>query len=414
MTRSTGTSGLILSGSPPSAAIASRIAARSTTAGTPVKSCISTRAGRKAISCSVLPRLSSQAATASMSSFVTVRPSSLRSRFSSRTFIENGSCEMPASPFFSAAFSEEILVGLGADGELLAAFEAVEAGHAGAPDEGGGRGIGALIDKFAYGGLHELTSETAPRTARSSRGSDAPSARGGLDASSAAGGGSSPGLSFAVGAGEALVVTGPNGAGKSSLLRALCRVSAARSRRLALEGGDAERTVGEQAHYLGHADALKGALTAGENLDFWARRCSAAMLRASGEPRGARAARPRPCRRFPGRAALGRAEAPRRAGAPARRPPAAVAARRADDRARRRRAGAPSPRSCSAHLRRRRDHRRRDPCAARARRGARADARRAATRRRRREPRCASPSSCANGGSPGGSAAARRSARCSS
>ena len=32
------------------AAIASRIAARSTTAGTPVKSCISTRAGRKAIS----------------------------------------------------------------------------------------------------------------------------------------------------------------------------------------------------------------------------------------------------------------------------------------------------------------------------------------------------------------------------
>ena len=32
------------------AAIASRIAARSTTAGTPVKSCINTRAGRKAIS----------------------------------------------------------------------------------------------------------------------------------------------------------------------------------------------------------------------------------------------------------------------------------------------------------------------------------------------------------------------------
>ena len=27
---------------------------------------------------------------------------------------------------------------------------------------------------------------------------------------------------------------------------------------------------GEQAHYLGHADALKGALTAGENLAFWA------------------------------------------------------------------------------------------------------------------------------------------------
>jgi len=35
----------IFSGSPPISAIASRIAARSTTAGTPVKSCISTRAG---------------------------------------------------------------------------------------------------------------------------------------------------------------------------------------------------------------------------------------------------------------------------------------------------------------------------------------------------------------------------------
>ena len=54
MTRSTGTSGLILRGSPPSARMASRMAARSTTAGTPVKSCISTRAGRKAISRSLL------------------------------------------------------------------------------------------------------------------------------------------------------------------------------------------------------------------------------------------------------------------------------------------------------------------------------------------------------------------------
>ena len=46
MTRSTGTSGLIFCGLAPSFAVASRIAARSTTAGTPVKSCISTRAGR--------------------------------------------------------------------------------------------------------------------------------------------------------------------------------------------------------------------------------------------------------------------------------------------------------------------------------------------------------------------------------
>ncbi len=81
--------------------MASRIAARSTTAGTPVKSCISTRAGRNAISRSE-DLVLSQAATAWMSSLVTVRPSSLRSRFSSSTFIEKGSLEIPFSPFFSA------------------------------------------------------------------------------------------------------------------------------------------------------------------------------------------------------------------------------------------------------------------------------------------------------------------------
>ncbi len=84
----------------------SRMAARSTTAGTPVKSCISTRAGRKPISLPALPRSLSQAATSSMSALVTVRPSSWRSRFSSSTFIEKGSLEMPASPFFSASGSE--------------------------------------------------------------------------------------------------------------------------------------------------------------------------------------------------------------------------------------------------------------------------------------------------------------------
>jgi heme exporter protein A len=78
------------------------------------------------------------------------------------------------------------------------------------------------------------------------------------------------GLSFEASDGSALIVTGPNGAGKSSLLRALCGFLPVQSGRFALEGGDPERTVGEQAHYLGHADALKGALTAGENLAFWA------------------------------------------------------------------------------------------------------------------------------------------------
>ena len=78
------------------------------------------------------------------------------------------------------------------------------------------------------------------------------------------------GLSFAADEGEALIVTGPNGAGKSSLIRALCGFLPLEAGGFALEGGDPERTLGEQAHYLGHADALKGALTAGENLAFWA------------------------------------------------------------------------------------------------------------------------------------------------
>ena len=84
MTSSAGWSGLIFVGSPPSATMASRMAARSTTAGTPVKSCISTRAGRKAISCEGAA-CGSQATRASMSSLVTLTPSSWRRRFSSST-----------------------------------------------------------------------------------------------------------------------------------------------------------------------------------------------------------------------------------------------------------------------------------------------------------------------------------------
>jgi heme exporter protein A len=77
-------------------------------------------------------------------------------------------------------------------------------------------------------------------------------------------------LSFAVASGEALVVLGPNGAGKSSLLRGVAGFLPFSSGRVALLGGDAEASLQEQTHYLGHADSLKGALTAAENLEFWA------------------------------------------------------------------------------------------------------------------------------------------------
>jgi len=77
------------------------------------------------------------------------------------------------------------------------------------------------------------------------------------------------GISFSVAGGEGLMVAGRNGAGKSSLLRMVAGLLRIASGRLALEGGDSELTVGEQAHYLGHQDALKPALSVSENLRFW-------------------------------------------------------------------------------------------------------------------------------------------------
>ena len=65
------------------------------------------------------------------------------------------------------------------------------------------------------------------------------------------------GLGFAVGGGEALLVTGRNGAGKSSLLRMVAGLVRIAGGRLALAGADPDRTIPEQAHYLGHQDALK-------------------------------------------------------------------------------------------------------------------------------------------------------------
>jgi heme exporter protein A len=79
------------------------------------------------------------------------------------------------------------------------------------------------------------------------------------------------GLDFAVEGGEALLVTGRNGVGKSTLLRVIAGLVRLTGGQLALEGGEAESAIGEQAHYLGHLDALKPSLTVGENLRFWAR-----------------------------------------------------------------------------------------------------------------------------------------------
>ena len=85
-------------------------------------------------------------------------------------------------------------------------------------------------------------------------------------------------LSFAIAGGQALVVVGPNGVGKSSLLRLTAGLVRLAGGKLSLEGGDPELTIAEQAHYLGHQDALKPSLTVQENLTFWA------QMLGTGEP----------------------------------------------------------------------------------------------------------------------------------
>ncbi|MBX9682727.1 MAG: heme ABC exporter ATP-binding protein CcmA [Hyphomicrobium sp.] len=77
-------------------------------------------------------------------------------------------------------------------------------------------------------------------------------------------------LSLTAVAGEALILTGPNGAGKTTLLRTLAGFLPQVSGRIRLEGGDAEKIIAEQAHVVGHGNAVKANLTARENLQFWA------------------------------------------------------------------------------------------------------------------------------------------------
>jgi heme exporter protein A len=79
------------------------------------------------------------------------------------------------------------------------------------------------------------------------------------------------GLSFALEQGDVLVLHGPNGSGKSSLLRLLAGFLEPAAGRLAwADAPIAQDLPAHRArlHFVGHSDAVKGLLSARENLAF--------------------------------------------------------------------------------------------------------------------------------------------------
>jgi heme exporter protein A len=70
------------------------------------------------------------------------------------------------------------------------------------------------------------------------------------------------GVSFALRAGQALVLRGPNGIGKTTLLRTVAGLQPALAGSIAV--------AAESVAYAAHADGVKATLTVQENLGFWA------------------------------------------------------------------------------------------------------------------------------------------------
>ncbi len=68
------------------------------------------------------------------------------------------------------------------------------------------------------------------------------------------------GVTFALSAGQALLLRGPNGVGKTTLLRCIA----------GLQPVLAGRVMVPEVVYAAHADGVKGVLSVAENLAFWA------------------------------------------------------------------------------------------------------------------------------------------------
>ena len=82
------------------------------------------------------------------------------------------------------------------------------------------------------------------------------------------------GLDFVLPPRGALVLIGPNGSGKSSLLRLMAGLTPCAAGTLAWNGTDIREDPAahrSRLHFIGHSDALKLVLSAGESLAFWAK-----------------------------------------------------------------------------------------------------------------------------------------------
>jgi len=82
------------------------------------------------------------------------------------------------------------------------------------------------------------------------------------------------GLDFVLPPGGALVLIGPNGSGKSSLLRLMAGLTPREAGVLAWNGSDIRDDPAvhrARLQFIGHSDALKPVLSAGESLAFWAK-----------------------------------------------------------------------------------------------------------------------------------------------